>query len=609
MKEVEFYIDDQRVDLFSLSDNPIKLNYILLDLQFLDKRGGTVSNIFKVPATKNNNRIFAYYNDIQQKGAENFSKPRKALLIAGGVTVFDGQAIGKAYYGDSAPISYETILKANNLDWSDFLKDLKLVDLSLPTINYDEPTVKASWGHTHADKYVAPLICYGKPYNYNVAWNSGTLLFSPNHAGGNPLKWYYDDFRYWLFAWPIIEEMFRKAGYKIQSNFINNPTPTFDFKKFIVYFNDENVYADLPASVNFKEGKLISADRNCLDFLKGIANLFHLIFYTDTVKKTVYIEPFDTFFTGIASIEDKIDLSQTHKTSQYSDTVKNVFYNWKEDSFGNSYQQYIKNILSTPSPMIPEPALVYDEGFYKGGFRFNNDKEENSYVSYFKGYMTGQLQLDSDFSIYVPFLLDGQVSTVTATGYLGFVQAMHPMPAQAGESDPCFAYYAGLTPMINTGDYTTTAPRFRYHNDTARTDRPFAYICDYIGEEHQNNFHFCDQWNSVWIEELRIAGLYVFPTKLLPGLVSKHMKNFLYSLYYGRSMEVPVQISPLDINSDIQRKHIQFLQTLWVMLEISNYNAASSGSVTCKMLETLVADKPFSDSLVYGGDFTVMYNF
>ena len=610
MKEVEFYIDDQRVDLFSLSDNPIKLNYILLDLQFLDKRGGTVSNIFKVPATKNNNRIFAYYNDIQQKGAENFSKPRKALLIAGGVTVFDGQASGKAVYSTDKTESIEVILKGDNLDWSTYLKDLPIVDLSLPTVNYDEATIRSSWSNTYAQGYTSPLVCYGSPYNYRISWNGSS--FYVNHYSGNPLKWQWDDFRYWLFAYPMITEMFAKAGYKLQSTFLESA----DFKSLILYYDDTGKWLEQPATINFKTD-VISPDRKCLDLLKGIANRFNLMFRTDVERKTVYVEPFDNFFSGRVTVDEKVNLEASAKMSQFSESVKNIVFTDKPDKFSEWY--FNTYILSTSTSFLINAygalglfdAMPYvkGQGPYQGGLNFYNTQETTKIESYFQGYMTGRIWLDGSNSIYVPFIFDkeGSVNIKTQTSLPYLKVSWGDLPAPAGEMDPHIAYYAGMKPMKDAGTHTAIGNKFYYAGDAARSDRPFAFMCDYANEHNEMNMYYSDQWNSTQAELARLAGIpFSFSTYKLPGLVNRYYKNYLYSIYYGRYVEAPMLIKSSDILSKIFTKEIEYKQAVWLMLEISGYNPGNTGTSLCKLIERKSADSSFTNGLIYGGSFSYL---
>lgn len=614
MTELEFYIDGQRIDLFEFSDSPVKLNYILLDLQFLDKRGGVISNIFKIPATKSNNQKLNFYYDVQSTNPERFVAPKPAQIILGGVTLFNGTVTGKAAWIADNPESYELMLKGNNLEWSDKLKELPIIELDLPTITWDEASVRDSWNNTYADKYVAPLVIYGNTVHYQITWNTGSKRWEVNHGTGNPLQWHYSDFRYWLFVYPMIKDMFAKAGFSIESAWLESS----EAKEFIVYFNDTDAYnavdqyGNLVTSINYKTD-VIKKERMCLDFFKGIANRFNLLFYTDNERKIVYMEPFDSFFNGSVDVTNKVDLSKSRKLSQYSDVLKNIYYHDRMDQHGTWYLENLLPLNQQVSYSL-DPKLLLDGGYYYGGYKFFETAKENTDIeSYFEGITTGIISLDANKEIYMPFILDQSINPVcfidTTTG---LQSCSYPLPFPSGEVEPRFARYAGMTSMKNALDQSSIGAKFRYHSDAAISNRPFAYICDYAEEAGGHNYHYSDQWNSVSEEyKLRYFPFYVpiFTPKLLPGVISKHYSNFLYSIYYGRYTETNLLIKGVDILNEIQRKNIQLYQAVWVLLEISNYTPSNNTTTKCTLLENKKADQDFIDKLLYGGNFHTLYRF
>lgn len=611
---LELYVDGEQVDLFELTDTPVKLNYLLLDLQFLDKRGGTASNVFKVPATKRNNAVFNYYYDTHAANPEKFVEPKKAILISGGVTIFDGTITGKVAYKKVSAASYEVILTANNLEWSKQLEEMPLVSLDLPTVNWDESTVRNSWGNTYTDKYVAPLACYGNPTNYHVQWNAGAQIWEAAHIGGNPLTWIYEDFRYWLFVYPMVKEMFKATGYTIQSAFIESAM----FKKFIVYFNDTDIYNQLPAAINFKSD-VIKAERNCLDFLKGIANRFNLMFYTDNQRKIVYIEPFDELTSGSKDMDAKADLSRETKLSQYSSILKNTVFTDQLDLMGKWQQEYIQSFYANSIYSVDLDlfySLFLKAGFYKGGFRFFENVEDEPIESYFEGYVTGQILLDQTsvvdtYPIFMPFIFDApQDTTYQTNSSTGLKLWKRIFPAPSGSVEPKFGYYAGMKDMLNANSHAPIGSKFKYHSDALRFERPLMYICDYAGEENGYNFHYSDQWDSAQgqfqIEYFSNPLVWPFTPRKLPGLIRKHYKNLLYSIYYSRFFEGYFKLDVTDVAGDILLKNIQFEACQWRLLEISNFNAQNPGTTLCRMLEVKAPDQNFIDALLYGGDFSLI---
>lgn len=573
----ELFIDGRQVDL-SETDTPIKLNFFLLDLNFLEKRGGVVSNSFKVPATKNNNETFGRYNDLQTPNPQNFSKDRTFEYYVRGQLLASGTAVCKDFTFTNTPDFYSIVLKSDNLVWAEYLKNLKLVDLSLPTINYDEATVRSSWANTYSDKYTAPLVFYGSPKNNGL---------------GVPNVFEFEDFRYWLFIYPMIKEMFQLAGFSVVSDFMDTPTAVFDFKKWTVLYNDKEIYGNVPASINFKTD-IINEDRNCLDMLKGVAGMFTLMFDTDLERKVVTIEPFDVFFSDVFDAEGKIDLSKKQILKQYSEGKQSIVLTYKLDSFADSYSKIIVPLLFTGlfSGTYAQFLVKGTSPIYTGGFDIAPQGEIKVTENYFTGFMTGQFNILGSSTIWVPYVIDEELVSTS-------------IPDKGPTNAPRIGYYAGMKTMkdviLTTGPSVAT---FKYHGDAARWDRPFLYLCDYAAEDTEQNYYYSDQWNSLGRQFLwYVYGLPPTPPLqniILPGLASKYYRNLLCSIVNGRLLQSSFKINEIDVAANMKRKTLEYDKCQWNILEIRNYNPSSNNTTELLLLETKKADQPFMDTLIQG---------
>jgi hypothetical protein len=69
-----------------------------------------------------------------------------------------------------------------------------------------------------------------------------------------------------------------------------------------------------------------------VDLIKGLKQMFNLYFYTNTQEKTLYIEPFDDFYTGASrDWSDKVDISKM-VSLRYIENAKNINFKYLSDS-------------------------------------------------------------------------------------------------------------------------------------------------------------------------------------------------------------------------------------------------------------------------------------
>ena len=69
-----------------------------------------------------------------------------------------------------------------------------------------------------------------------------------------------------------------------------------------------------------------------IDLIKGLKQLFNLYFYCNEAEKKVYVEPFNTFYTGASQDwSDKLDELEEIELS-YVDNKRNTIFKYKDDS-------------------------------------------------------------------------------------------------------------------------------------------------------------------------------------------------------------------------------------------------------------------------------------
>ena len=260
---------------------PLALTFGISDVRSLEARSGTYSKTFKIPATKNNNKIFkaAYYEEsFIPNNNVSTTKPCRILVdenysVTGKIQLM---AIGKSI----SPTYYSCVFYGDNIDWASSLNNKLLKDLSVKdgvngsgwdnlnnkgatsgidlAINLND--ISSTWEvvdaqdtqpsggdvTTNTSPIVYPVISYGEMNEGGIAATIQCLKTCYEANGfGSTGYWGWDDsnpgnpygtpqpvcdWRPCIFIYDIIKQIFFQEGYTIVSNFID----TTMFKKLIM---------------------------------------------------------------------------------------------------------------------------------------------------------------------------------------------------------------------------------------------------------------------------------------------------------------------------------------------------------------------------------------
>lgn len=214
------YIDKQQVDLYSLEDVPVSINYRLEDPSNFQSKKSAESFGLIVPATTTNDRIA---NTFHNPGFEDLTPGqsyrsfRPALIEANSFELLVGKALLVNARHASCPVSYEYDLYGNNADWLIDLRESTLYDfLKHITFDFTKATIEASWDFDGTDEalpYLFAPVRYGNPLDdYD---DSGTLVPDRNMK---PEYMKPSISIYWLLFWG-----FKSIGYRISSTFFDTP--------------------------------------------------------------------------------------------------------------------------------------------------------------------------------------------------------------------------------------------------------------------------------------------------------------------------------------------------------------------------------------------------
>ena len=269
------------LDVGDSADFPLALSFSIADVRSLDARTGTYSKTFKIPATKNNNKIlrYAYYEESFIDGNQFPNEKDCRILVDNNYSVtgkIQLTAVGKS----DAPSYYSCVFYGSNVDWASSLSTKLLKDLSVRggadgsgwdnlnkkgaatgvDLKVQHQDIVDTWDAVDAENtqpsggavsantspIVYPVISYGEN---NAGGADATIQLLKNqyeqNGGSSTRKGYYGwynaagsyntpvpscDWRPCIFIYDIIKQIFSQEGYTIVSDFIDDDM----FKKLIM---------------------------------------------------------------------------------------------------------------------------------------------------------------------------------------------------------------------------------------------------------------------------------------------------------------------------------------------------------------------------------------
>lgn len=631
--------DSEQLDLYDVSDFQIDLSFFLVNPERLDQRGGVASNTFKIPATKNNNRLFQHFGTTGAYDAavQNFNKLKNVSVVVGGLKVAEGFLRGKSYGFSDKPNYYEVMFLGGNKDWSDLLAETKLIDLPFPTVDWNKTTVENSWDNIWSDCYTAPMVNYGR--FDNVIYDGDILIIKAN------------DFRYWHFAKWIVIEMFKKIGWKIDGTFINDA----EFERFITYHNDLNIYADKVEGDSIDIGyDLISQDRTCLDYLKGVVEFFNLYFIPDFNTKTITIEQFNQLISTNEKEDwtEKLDLSKDNKFAPQYEKLTSLIVKLKPDclselmqfkfnesiSFDFAHKMSYSDAFSRPyatsggeivdyalhSEPINDPLDKNEINYFKDILE-NEGAEERKVIenSYFTGTFMGYFAANRPYNPAFPInshledlrmismlcvvdtvddeLLNGLI--YSECGFGSYRRRGTENGNKQQGTEPRIAYYAGMKkiqPFMRLGfhfglsdglDATDSAGHnyhaecWKWYDDVMNT-RPYAYLCDYAHEDGGKNFLLPNQTvNITGFNDTLVKWYYPQETIDMQGLFEREFIKQLYMTLNGRNLSAYFKLKEKDIANLDFRKLKTIEHRDFMLYEVNKWNVLTDLSTNCLLME------------------------
>lgn len=216
-KYIQLKLSGQNLDIPQDEDIPISIDFEIEDSQdFRQKKSGSSLNI-TVPSTINNSsKLNTLFNDnVEDTTSEKiFNKPMDIILSTAGHELLKGKAfVTGAKKVNGIPNSFEINCFGDNGDWVIPLKEITLHDIvSDVTHIFDKATMEDSWnydGQVENEFYVYAPLRNRESFGLPNSNDTPGMIYRPINS--RPAL-----FIYWFLYWG-----FKKAGYQIQSNFLD----------------------------------------------------------------------------------------------------------------------------------------------------------------------------------------------------------------------------------------------------------------------------------------------------------------------------------------------------------------------------------------------------
>jgi hypothetical protein len=269
------------LDVTDHSDFPLAMTFQISDIKDLTSTSGDYSKTFKIPATKNNNKLLKHSYTPNIDTDVNLTENKKCRILVNNLFSIKGliKVTGIGGYGET-PSYYNCVFFGSNLSWADDLSNKYMNELNWGVdgedLEYNKTSIMATWQDDDCDSstspIVYPIVSYGE-YNPDGQPKTIQLLDTITDALGylpSKLGYYgFDDagnsyetpnpsadWRPAVFVKDTLEKIFSQVGelgYTINSTFMETDM----FKKLVwllpnfKYNNAEERYNEYSAEATF----------------------------------------------------------------------------------------------------------------------------------------------------------------------------------------------------------------------------------------------------------------------------------------------------------------------------------------------------------------------
>lgn len=281
------------LDVTDHSDFPLAMTFQISDIKDLTSTSGDYSKTFKIPATKNNNKLLKHSYTPNIDTDVNLTENKKCRILINNLFSVKGliKVTGVGGYGET-PSYYNCVFFGSNLSWADDLSNKYMNELDWGSagkdLEYNKTSIMATWFNYDCDSstspIVYPIVSYGK---YNPDGQPKTIQLLDTKDDGTPANCsacvgYYGftnsnvsygtplpsaDWRPAVFVKDTLEKIFSQVGevgYSINSTFMETDMfkklvwllPNFKYNNPEEKYNEYSVEATFDTSIALSEFEL-----------------------------------------------------------------------------------------------------------------------------------------------------------------------------------------------------------------------------------------------------------------------------------------------------------------------------------------------------------------
>jgi len=275
------------LDVTDHSDFPLAMTFQISDIKDLTSTSGDYSKTFKIPATKNNNKLLKHPYTPNIDTDVNLTENKKCRILINNLFSIKGliKVTGVGGYGET-PSYYDCVFFGSNLGWADDLSNKYMNELDWGVngedLEYNKTKIINTWQDENCDSSTSPIVYPITSYgDYNPDGEPKTIqlldtAYDFNQTGSTNKKGYYGffddgsdygtpkpsaDWRPAVFVKDTLEKIFSEVGYSINSTFIETDM----FKKLVwllpnfKYNNSEERYDEYSYGNRFTGEGLIDS--------------------------------------------------------------------------------------------------------------------------------------------------------------------------------------------------------------------------------------------------------------------------------------------------------------------------------------------------------------
>ena len=324
------------LDVTDHSDFPLAMTFQISEIKDLTSTSGNYSKTFKIPATKNNNKLLKH-NYISNIDTDvNLTDNKKCRILINNLFSVKGliKVTGVGGYGET-PSYYSCVFFGSNLSWADDLSNKYMNELDWggdgEDLEYNKTDIMATWQDDDCDSSSSPIVypitSYGE-YNpdgdaktiqlldtafdysgtgsatkvgYYGFWNSGSSYETPLPSA---------DWRPAVFVKDTLEKIFSGVGYSINSTFMET-----DMFKKLVWLLPNFKYNN--AKERYNRYSVESKFTNTLDLDQTV--------YDGGVSSVVHDDGFrESYYGGSVTFNDGDDNYTGDPTASGSEGTKQI---------------------------------------------------------------------------------------------------------------------------------------------------------------------------------------------------------------------------------------------------------------------------------------------